>query len=246
MNTHTQPLSPAIAPASANHWHGVWEKRRRETQAPLDLAALIALDGFDSGAGRIAPEDWQVYAQLIADKLHLQDGNSVYEVGCGAGAFLYALQQVRDLEVGGLDYSSGLIEAAQHAMPEADFAVAEALALATTPQYDVVIANSVFHYFDLPYAQQVLEAMLAKARVAVAVLDVPNLATKQACEALRREAASANMTQAEYDEKYAGYAHTYYDTSWFDAFAGSEKTVFTSCIPNYAQRDFRFSVILKK
>lgn len=239
-------LEKPLKSTPSNQWQSVWEKRHRQQHQALDLSALIALDGFDSGAGRIETADWQTYAHLIADKLGLQDGQSVYEVGCGAGAFLFALQATRQLTVGGLDYSSGLIEAAQHAMPEGDFSVAEALALATTPQYDVVIANSVFHYFDLPYAKQVLTAMLAKARVAVAVLDVPNLATKQACEALRREAASANMTQAEYDEKYAGYAHTYYDTSWFDAFAVSEKTVFTSCIPNYAQRDFRFSVILKK
>jgi ubiquinone/menaquinone biosynthesis C-methylase UbiE len=226
----------------SNQWQGVWEKRHRQQHQALDLSALIALDGFDSGAGRIETADWQTYAHLIADKLGLQDGDSVYEVGCGAGAFLYALQATRQLTVGGLDYSAGLIEAAQTAMPEGDFSVAQAAALDKTTPYDVVIANSVFHYFDLPYAQQVLEAMLAKARVAVAVLDVPNASTQEACEALRRAA----MTQAEYEEKYAGYAHTYYHKDWFMAFASQQADVFTSCIPNYAQRDFRFSVILKK
>jgi len=87
----------------SNLWQQIWEKRTLQPQHAITLDTLIALDGFDSGAGKINPADWQEYTRRISDKLGLKSGDSVFEVGCGAGAFLYALRQQHGLTVGGLE-----------------------------------------------------------------------------------------------------------------------------------------------
>lgn len=225
------------------NWNEVWS-RRAASGGGLDLDVLIMLDGFDTGAGRIEASDWRTYVARIAEKLDIGDRASVYEVGCGAGAFLYALCQRHALTVGGVDYSASLIAAATRALPDGEFNVLEAKDVETMPRYDYVIANGVFHYFDLEYAAEVLDRMIKKARLAVAVMEVPDLRTKDESEALRRDM----LSQEEYDAKYAGLEHTYYARDWFKAQAearGLECELFDGCVPNYAQNRFRFGCIIR-
>lgn len=227
----------------SNLWQQIWEKRSLQPQHSITLDTLIALDGFDSGAGKINPADWQEYTRRISEKLQLQSGHSVFEVGCGAGAFLFALREQHTLTVGGLDYAAGLIEAAKQAMPDGDFKAQSAQTMDTEPQYDFVIANSVFHYFDEAMAAEVLQAMWKKARLGVAILDVPHAATKAACERARRDA----LSEAEYEEKYRGLHHTYFSPDWFSQqLPDTPQQTFESCVPHYAQSQFRFSVIFSK
>ncbi|QDC44349.1 class I SAM-dependent methyltransferase [Methylophilus medardicus] len=227
----------------SNLWQQIWEKRSLQPQHRLTLDTLIALDGFDSGAGKINLADWQEYTRRISEKLQLQSGHSVFEVGCGAGAFLFALREQHTLTVGGLDYAAGLIEAAKQAMPDGDFKAQSAQTMDTEPQYDFVIANSVFHYFDEAMAAAVLQAMWKKARLGVAILDVPHAATKAACERARRDA----LSEAEYEEKYRGLHHTYFSPDWFSQqLPDTPLQTFESCVPHYAQSQYRFSVIFSK
>jgi trans-aconitate methyltransferase len=227
----------------SNLWQHIWEKRSLQPQHAITLDTLIALDGFDSGAGKINLADWQEYTRRISDKLGMQSGHSVFEVGCGAGAFLYALRQQHTLTVGGLDYAAGLIDAAKQAMPDGDFQAQSAHTMETGSQYDFVIANSVFHYFDEAMATEVFQAMWKKARLGVAILDIPHAATREACERARRDA----LTEAEYEEKYRGLHHTYFSPEWFvNQLPDKPHQVFESCVPNYAQSQYRFSVIFSK
>ena len=225
------------------NWKEIWNRRTAPRAGGLD--ALIKFDGFDTGAGRIEAADWQTYAALIAEKLGMCNGATVFEVGCGAGALLYAFQERYSLSVGGIDYATGLIAAAKMAMPDGKFEVQEAKALEITPQYDFVIANSVFHYFDLDYAAKVLERMIKKARNAIAVMEVPDLKTKSGSEAMRRDM----LTQDEYEKKYDGLEHTYYERDWFREQAkcnGLTCEIFDGCVPNYAQNRFRFGFVIRK
>jgi trans-aconitate methyltransferase len=226
-----------------DNWKGVWDRRSIEGGNSLD--ELVRIDGFDAGAGRIEVADWRAYASVIAQKLGLKDGDSVYEVGCGAGAYLYALRENCTLRVGGLDFSRPLIAAAAQVMPDGDFTLSEAGALETSPHYDYVIANSVFHYLELDSAANVLGRMITKCKAAVAVLEVPDLQTKQESEALRRE----SLAPQEYENKYAGLKHTYYERAWFveqAAARGLDCELFDGCIPNYPQNRFRFGCIIRK
>ena len=223
-------------------WYEVWG--RRSAEGPIrGLAELVALDGFDVGAGRIEVEGWQSYADTIARSLGLGRGQSVFEVGCGSGAFLYALRNACELQVGGIDYASGLIAVASQMMPDGVFQVCEAGECPPEPRYDHVIANSLFHYLDARHAALVLSLMLRKARLGVAVLDVPDLATRDAAEAQRRHA----LSEAEYSRKYEGLSHTYFDRSWFEQQAtgtGFDCTTFDACVAGCVQSSFRFGAIL--
>lgn len=74
---------------------------------------------------------------------------------------------------------------------------------------------------------------------------MPDLKTKDEAEALRREA----LTQVEYEKKYAGLTHTYYDRNWFREQAekyGCDCELFDGCVPNYAQNRFRFGCVIRK
>ncbi len=227
------------------NWKEIWNRRSFSAEEKLSLDTLIKLDGFDSGAGRIAADDWQTYADIISEKLNIKNDDSIYELGCGAGAFLYALREKHALKVGGLDYSSALIEAATHAMPDGEFIATEAKLVDAEIAYDFVISNSVFHYFSQDYAAAVLARMVKKAKVAVAIMEVPDLQTKLESEALRRDL----LSQEEYEKKYAGLEHTYYDRAWFNEQAvalGCSCETFDGCVPGYAQNKFRFGAIIKK
>lgn len=233
---------------STEGWKKVWESRTWKDEI-TSLDALIRLDGFDSGAGQITAASWQRYADIIAANLGLRAGDSVYEVGCGAGAFLFALKTSGALSgelgaVAGLDYSLPLVEAARAVMPGCQFHCAEAICLDPSIQFDFVISNSVFQYFPIDYAFEVLEKMCRKAVKGVALLELPDLQKRDESEAFR----SGVLERGEYNRKYAGLSHTYYDRSWISALAstlGMECNFSQQCIPNYAQNSFRFNVILR-
>lgn len=72
-----------------NKWQEIWNRRHADEHSILTLHDLIALDGFDGGAGKIEVEDWREYVRRVAKKLNLKDGNSVYEVGCGGGGHFF-------------------------------------------------------------------------------------------------------------------------------------------------------------
>ena len=229
-----------------NNWLTIWNKRTLGRDETPDLDALIRLDGFDVGAGYVTAQDWRTSVARVSDLLHIQDGDSVFEFGCGSGAFLYALIEQRVIsEVGGADYSAPLIEVARRSLPDNDFFCTEAKDVPCKPQYDHCITHGMFHYFDTAYAELVLKRMLCKARHTVAILEVPDAASREASERIRRD----RLTPEEYNRKYAGLPHNYYEREWFEKQAvklGLNCEFIENQIPNYAQKDFRFGCIMRK
>ena len=232
--------------AMTQDWHQIWNKRGVTGTPASNLRDLMDLDGFDSGAGRVAVEDMREYALTIARRLGMTDGMSVYEVGCGAGAFLYGLCERFQLRVGGCDYAETLVRIASEQFPAGQFVAAEAASISTDSKYDIVLANGVFHYFpDLDYARRVVERMMEKSNSVIAVLDVPNASTRTEAENARR----AQLGADEYDKKYSGLEHLYYEPDWFGTLAEKhdcEWEHFTQLIPNYVQNPFRFDVVIRK
>ena len=226
-------------------WHEVWNKRSSAKQSQFALIDLLALDGFDSGAGKIELIDWKEYSLKIAQKLQLKKNHTLYEVGCGSGALLYALRECVDITVGGNDYSTGLIETAKLVFLDSDIQCLEARDIGSKSKYDFVISNSVFQYFEIEYARIVLLKMIDKANKAVCILDIPDAKTKILSEKYRQDV----MPLDQYKIKYEGLHHTYYNKDWFGEVAksvGLQIEFFDGFVPNYSQNEFRFGCLISK
>jgi SAM-dependent methyltransferase len=174
----------------------------------------MAADGLDTGFGDVAEPSWLAGAHRWSERLGIDRGASVFEVGCGAGAFLYALRGT-GCSLGGNDWSASLIAIARTALPRGRFVVADAGEIDTADQADVVVSFGVFLYFpSLEYSRAVIERMAAKARRVVAILDVPDIATRDAALSYRRASAGGDRA---YAERYAGLDHLHHDRSWMAA-----------------------------
>jgi len=192
-------------------WDALWKRRAIPPSEGSTLADLIAADGWTSAFARWSEASWSANVRHLATTLGLTPGTSVFEVGCGAGAFLYELERL-GCTVGGVDLSPALVTKAAEAIPSGHFEVSEAAALQVKPQVDAVISFGVFLYFSsLAYAAQVLDRMVEKARRVVAVLDVPDLAAREEDLAYRHKLAGGETA---YAARYAGLDHRYYDRAW--------------------------------
>lgn len=192
-----------------SRWAEVWERRTIDPSVDSLLARLMAADGLDTGFGSVTEQAWRDAVSTVMARLGLRPGERVFEVGCGAGAFLFPLYE-RGVQVGGLDRSPTLVGFAHEAMPSGRFEVAEATAHGDET-WDFVVSSGVFLYFpDLDYAWKVVEAMVRRARRGVAILDVPDLARRDEALAMRR----AHLGEAAYTERYRGLDHLYLERRW--------------------------------
>ena len=82
-----------------NEWQKIWNKDERINK--IILESLIKADGFDSGAGSFTVDNWIKYTKELYGELDINPNASVYDVGCGSGAFLYLLH-LNSRVVGGL------------------------------------------------------------------------------------------------------------------------------------------------
>ncbi len=211
--------------ATVTDWHAVWERKGKASVGTYDLATLIALDGFDTGAGAMGAGQFRQVAQLVERTLGVGPGTRLLEVGCGAGALLRCLRET-GAQLLGVDYSARLVEHARAAVPEATIEVAEAAELPFTA--DAIVCHSVFQYFpDLDYAARALESFRRAAPVAL-ILDVPDVATREQAQAARAALGSKPGV------------HLYYPRSFF---AGA--TTFDSEVEGYGNAPFRFNALVR-
>lgn len=226
------------------NWHEIWNKRALADGKSI-LEQLIKADGFDSGAGAISVQQWQAYVSWIKEKLNVQSQNTLYEIGCGSGAFLYQFYKAGH-QVGGLDYSSPLINIAQNIMPEMKFKCLPAIQMQTKPQYDIVVSNSMFHYLPtLTDAEKIVEKMLDKAKIKIAILDINDIQYKNRAQKIRQGA----LAKDEYTRKYHGLHYLFFDHSFFIKLAKRHQyniDIFKQNIDGYQNNPFRFNVIIEK
>jgi len=195
----------------SSNWNEVWAARRLDRSRATLLEQLLAADGFDTDFGNVTPEAWRAAVHRRAAELGIDAGSSVFEVGCGAGAFLCELRAL-GCTVGGIDASPALIEIARQALPGGQFDVCDAALLPPTPKAEFVVSCGVFLYFgSLAYARRVIDAMAQKATRAVAILDLPDLAQRDQAVTERQAVLGG---EAAYSERYAGLEHLYFDRAW--------------------------------
>jgi SAM-dependent methyltransferase len=224
-------------------WREIWDRRQLDPSLASPLAQLMAADGMNTGFCGVTEDAWRGFVRQIAAELEIGPGTSIFEVGCGAGAFLYGLYE-NGCSVAGIDLSDALVSFATRAMPRGRFAVGEATSVDPADPYDIVVSCGVFLYFpSLEYARTVITRMAAKARRAVAILDVPDLARREQALVFRR----GTLGEAEYQEKYRGLDHLYYDRNWVEELlrgCGVLRTrIEDQAIPGYGGGAYRFNVV---
>jgi SAM-dependent methyltransferase len=231
---------------SGRTWKQVWENRRIDESRGSALARLMCADGLDTKFGAVSENAWRSFVRAIADAAGISPGCTIFEVGCGAGAWIYDFYE-RGYTVAGLDRSPVLVEHTRLVMPGGNWTCADALDVDPVPPYDFVVACGVFTYFDsLEYAAAVLRKMAAKAVRGVMILDVPDLAKRAAAIDFRR----GTLGEEQYRELYSGLDHAYYDKQWFLrvlAEAGlSRIAIEDQAIEGYANSAFRYNVIASR
>lgn len=131
---------------ASTKWSEIWNNRliKPVENLPIEqvLSNLLAMDGFDSVTGSIGTEEWLQYLDHLGNVLNVDKNDSIFEVGCGSGAFLYPFYLLGN-NVSGLDYSGDLISTAKKAMPDMDFETNEAVFMNISPTYDHLVASSV-------------------------------------------------------------------------------------------------------
>jgi cyclopropane fatty-acyl-phospholipid synthase-like methyltransferase len=227
-------------------WRTVWQAKGLD---PPDLSGdpdqvllgLMQLAGYDSATSSLDPEIHHVQVRYLRDRLRLHPTETVYEVGCGAGAMLYSLRPAC-AAVGGCDFAGSLVALARAVLDSADLTVCEASAMSREPRYDVVISNGVFLYFpDREYARQVVRSMAAKATRAVAVLDINDAATREEFEAVRRARQGRRHTG------YAGLSQLYLERDFFRRLAvelDMTCRIEDSVMTGSANGSYRFNALL--
>jgi ubiquinone/menaquinone biosynthesis C-methylase UbiE len=233
-------------------WQKIWSSRRIDNFNELIvnhddiLRNLLLLDGFDSPTGNIMTSSWNSFIKRLMEELSINYNDSIYEVGCGGGAFLYPFYK-KGLKVGGIDYSNSLIEICNKTMPKMNFDVCQASDLNTESKFDFVSAFSVFFYFkDYDYASEVLEKMYNKSKKGILIFDIPDIDKKNECEIFRMGSMEIN----EYNQKYKDLKHLYYPRSFFENFAKLKKASFSIIedqnIDEYCNNRFRFNFKMLK
>lgn len=224
-------------------WQKIWNKKDRVES--IILETLIKADGFDVGAGSFKLDDWLNYTKKLFETLNLKDDDSIYEVGCGSGAFLYPLY-INSFKVSGLDYSSILIELANTFMKDCSFKNDEAINLDTKEKFDILISHGVFHYFeDQAYAKEVIKKMIEKANKKIAIFDINDKAKEDIYHQIRMQ----GLSKEEYEKKYEGLDHLFYEKSWFEDLAkefGLKIEIFDQDFDAYLNSKLRFNVIMEK
>ena len=109
---------------------------------------LVALKDFARWS-YISAEDWTDLCRRTADFIGIEDGDRLFEAGCGSGAFLAELAAYRKVALAGVDFAENLVAIAQ-ARLTGDFGVADITDLSAIPDatYDKVLSHGVFLYLD--------------------------------------------------------------------------------------------------
>jgi trans-aconitate methyltransferase len=226
-----------------DNWQHIWNRDERLNNIILDC--LIRADGFDTSAGSFTVTNWLEYVGELTKKINLNNFDTVFDVGCGSGAFLFPLS-MNNHEVGGVDYSKPLIDLASIFFKSDAFIVNEAINIDIKKAFDVVISHSVFHYFkDLEYAREVVISMIQKSKRKVAFLDINDKSKEDKYHQIRMK----GMNKEEYKQKYNGLNHMFYHKGWFENIAQEfnlKCEIFDQDFSDYGNSTLRFNVIMTK
>ena len=109
-----------------SRWYKIWNKKKIDKLDINNLEELIKVNGFDSRAGGYSPNEWLLMIRSFVKLMDVKSNSDIYEIGCGAGTFLYSIKKIIDVNCYGIDYSASLINIAKNLLEDSEFMVSEA------------------------------------------------------------------------------------------------------------------------
>ena len=234
-----------------DNWKQIWSKKQLSSTEHRSLYDLIVADGFDTGVGSYDEDSWRKMVVDFLNRTKLNEAANVLELGCGSGAFIFALNELVQARYYGLDYSSSLIETARLALPEADFIASEASApVFDDISFDIVFSHSVFQYFpNLDYANTVIERWCKNIKQG-GMLVLLDLNDKNNEDNYHRERMQAYTSPDDYYDNYKGLEHLFFDkgnlVSKLKACGMTSIEYFDHAVTDYGNAKFRFNIICVK
>jgi len=229
-------------------WKDVWRIKGAKAPNALQPPDLMALNGYDTGAGCADFEAMATFAETCARRLDIGPHTELLEIGCGGGAWLYH-HFIAGTPVNGADISPGHLKVAKYLMPGGTFVCADATNLPyPDASFDIVFAGACFLCLpDWDHAQKGISEIARTMRDGGrgAITDLPDLDRKSEGERVRR----GTLGEAEYERLYAGLKHQYFDRKQIVDVAGAlglQATTTTQEIAGYGNSPYRFNLWLEK
>ena len=224
-----------------NTWKDIWVKRKTLDVDKITHNDLFKLNGYDNLRSTITEKTIIPALSTYSEKMNLMIADSIYELGCGSGAFLYHWYKLGH-SVGGCDISESLLEYANKTIPDSVWECIEGNKLKVKDKYDHVVSFGTFFYFpDYEYAKEVVYRMIMKANKSISIFDIPDLELKNESETFRKE------TIPNYEESYANLKHLYYPKEWWVNIAnelGLTAVIYNQNIKGYTNSDWRYNVTI--
>ena len=140
----------------------------------------------------------------------LKSKSDIYDIGCGAGTFLYSVKKLIDVNCYGIDYSTPLINIAKILLEDSQFMVSEARLMPSfQKKFDLIFSHSVFHYFpNQNYAFDVINKAykLLKSGGKLCLLDLNDKQYEKESLKLRM---NSFVDYEEYKRLYKGLDHLF-------------------------------------
>lgn len=238
-----------------NGWKDIWCTKQtvcsdNGTDEFARFCELKKANGFDVAVGNeklyfeLFYQEWMSFFHKIAELLGegIGDIKSVYEAGCGSGVNLYMFQNRLQCKTGGCDYSPAMAESARIVTGCEDFRCCSANEISIEPQYDIVMAESVFQYFESHvYAEEVLRKVIKKSRKITYVGEIHNAVYEQELMECRRKSID------NYETKYEGLSKLFFYKEWFHRIASDygRKVVYMDVKnPEYINAKYLFNCFI--
>ena len=204
-----------------NNWHNIWNKRTEKFDS-LDkqnasevFMEMIRIDGGDI-TDRVSYDAYISNYQKMKETMNARGGDSLFEVGCGCGPYLYLLHN-DGFKIGGIDYSPTLLKHMKKVLPDSallELVSDEAINMPTLKQYDIVFSRGVFHYFpDYDYANEVMGKMLDKTKKTLGFFMIHDKEKESDFINGRKK------IDPDYEDKYKDLPKLFYTKEFFQSFA---------------------------